>query len=261
MSIAPRNMVQKHLWIRLDGRDRHLLCYTDHQDAVDDSLDAQMAAALNKMWCFHGTSLTAAHKVFEEGGLLAQSKHKGSTGVFVIGKQKQADYSLAFNWRSARDRAQCYLCTEWTSHGAPSAWSMPVVIMFPHMMAEIKYLKDLSVYPSAKYVINRDVGDYVQLPKDGLRLLVDYDEYWAWRLVHDVHQCSVPLRILRDHTSEDLLMCGGRIDDPFYWSTARKPEASCGRMCRVRDLERSYWTHAKNAPVENRIYRCPLCKK
>ena len=62
MSVAALNMVesQKSIWV--DGRWRDLLCYTSHQDVVDDFLDARIAADQNILWCF---------QVFEEGGLLA----------------------------------------------------------------------------------------------------------------------------------------------------------------------------------------------
>ena len=84
MYVAPTNTVENHRWILLDGLCRHLLCYTHHQDTVDEALDEQMAATLNKQWCFHGTSLTTARKVFDEQKLRAGcSTESGNTGVFV----------------------------------------------------------------------------------------------------------------------------------------------------------------------------------
>ena len=178
----------------------------------------------------------------------------------MIKTPKQTSYSLGYNWRLARYRAKCRLCTEWTGHKAPSTWSMPVVIMFPHISADITFLRNFNSSPSAKFVISRDVGSYVRLPQEGVRLLVDYNEYWAWQLVHTVQHCNVPLKILKDHEMEVLVTCGGRTDGPFYWSsTICNLPASCSRMCRVRESNRSLWTHAKNARPGKTIYRCPLC--
>ena len=176
------------------------------------------------------------------------------------GSNEEDAYSLVPSWRLARYRARCYLCSEWIAHEAPSAWSMPVVIMFPHALSDLTWLFDYKDYCSSKYVINRPVGSYVRLPEEGVRLLLDYHEYWAWRLVHAVPQCNVPLGILKDDDSEDLMMCGGRLDNPFHWSrTGTVPHASCGRICRVRDLESAGWKHSSNKRWKRRIYRCPFC--
>ena len=138
---------------------------------------------------------------------------------------------------------------------------MPVVIMFPHALWDLTRLKDYKDYCSSKYVINRPVGSYVRLPQEGVRLLLDYHEYWAWRLVHAVPHCNVPLGILRDDDSEDLMMCGGRLDNPFHWSSRKSdPHASCGSICRVRDLKSAGWKFSRNVrKKKRRIYRCPLC--
>ena len=121
--------------------------------------------------------------------------------------------------------------------------------------------KDYKDYCSSKYVINRPVGFYVKLPQEGARLLLDYQEYLAWGLVHAVPHCNVPRGILKDDDFQDLMMCGGRLDNPFHWSSSNSvPHASCGRICRVRDLESAGWKHSRNARKKTwRIYRCPLC--
>ena len=261
MSVAPLNMVERHKFTWVHGRWRDLLCYTSHQDVVDDFLDARMAVDRNIKWCFHGTPLSSAHKVFEEGGLRAgEATHQNHTGVFIICSNEEEDYSLADSWRFARNRARCYLCDQWIAHDAPSAWSMPVVIMFPYALSDLTWLFDYKDYSISKYVINRPVGSYVRLPEEGVRLLLDYHEYLAWCLLHAVPQCSVSLGILNDDKSEKLMMCGGKLDNPFHWSDIdTEPHASCGRVCRVRDLKSAGWKHSRNKNRETRIYRCPLC--
>ena len=261
MSVAPGNFVETRKPIYVDGCWHVLLCYTPHQDVVDDDLDARMASQANLLWCFHGTSLTIAHKVFEEGGLLAgEATHLNDTGVFIIGRTEEEPYSLGPNFVLARNRAKCNRCSEWTTFQAPSAWSMPVVIMFPHPLRDLTRLKDYKDYCSSKYVINRPVGCYVKLPQEGARLLLCYQDYLAWVRLHAVPHCNVPRGILKNDDFEDLMMCGGRLNDPFHWSTRQSnPHASCGSICRVRDLESAGWVSSKNVPEERRIYRCRAC--
>ena len=69
------------------------------------------------------------------------------------------------------------------------------------------------------------------------------------------------LCIVNDDDSEDLIMCGGRLDNPFHWSSSdREPHASCGRICRVRDLKSAGWKYSKNVRKSvKRIFWCPLC--
>ena len=262
MSVAPPNMGEflSRLWV--DGRWRDLLCYTFYQDLVDDALDDLRAAEENLTWCFHGTSLTIAHKIFEEGGLRAGvGTHLNETGVFVFGRKADHPYSFAHCWKLARNRAKCHFCSEWYTHQAPSAWSMPVVIMFPYATGDLTRLIDYKKYSSSKYVINRPVGSYVWLPQVGARLLLCYHEYLAWCRVHAVPHCNVPRCILKDDDSEDLIMCGGRLDDPFHWSRSDcEPHASCGRICRVRDLKSAGWKYSRNVRnSKRRIFRCPVC--
>ena len=98
----------------------------------------------------HGTSVTIAHKIFEEGGLRAgEGIDLNERGVFVIGRKEDELYSLAHSWKLARNRAKCHFCSEWYTHQAPSAWSMPVVIMFPHATGELTRLKDYKDYFSS----------------------------------------------------------------------------------------------------------------
>ena len=214
------------------------------------------------MWCFHGTSLSTAYKVLEWDSLCAgDATDSGRTGVFFIGPNEiNSLVSLELGFLLARNRAKRPLCTEWIQFGGPSAWSMPVVLMFQHPKDDVTRLKCYKVGAAAKWMIKRTPGTH--LPRtSSTRLLLDIEEYHAWVFLH-YYANTVPGRPfeLKDGQNYDIVMCGGRINDPLYWSWDNvNCDASCGRFCRVCDLEQCGWKHAKNARVVDRIYRCPKC--
>ena len=216
------------------------------------------------MWCFHGTSFSTAHKVLFIDALRAgPSTDGGRTGVFFVGPEYRDDPmgDLGLLFQLARDRAKCYLCTEWRRYGSPSVWSMPVVLMFQYNMWDTTRLHPYKMGGAAKYVIQRDPGTALN-EVTRFRLLLNLDDYQNWLRVHDhVRQgpSNRPLE-LKDLQGFDIVMCGGRINDPIYWSRVdNNCSASCGRFCRVQDLERYDWRHANHKRIDERIYRCPLC--
>ena len=136
---------------------------------------------------------------------------------------------------------------------------MPVVLMFQHPWDEVTFLYPYKSADAGKWVIRCDPG--TPLPQTlSMRLLLDLDEYDAWVYLH-YHANTIPGSLeLKDPGNYNIVMCQGRINDPLYWSKESTiMAASCGRICRVCDLEQSHWEHTKNTRVEDRIYRCPKC--
>ena len=224
--------------------------------SADDSLQ----------WCMHGTSLSTAYKcLFVDCALRAgKSTDRQRTGVFFIGpKFSYVQIDVADSFQLAHDRAKCRLCTEWRLHGAPSVWSMPVCLMFQHRKDDTCTLQRFEIMNASKQVIRREPGKMVPFQFGRVRLLFDIHEYYAWKRVHQfttiVEVENRPPRLV-DRQNFDLVMCGGRLDDPVYWSrSTNNVGASCGRACRIQDLEAQGWRHALNAPIHERIYRCPKC--
>ena len=216
------------------------------------------------MWCYHGTSLSTAARVFDEGFRAGPSTDHGRTGVFLIAADDD-NAAHGFNgtcFDLARARAKCTLCPEWQRFEAPSLWSMPVVVMFQHPRQEIVKLKRYSNLCARKCVIPRAPGIY--LPKvSSTRLLLDVGEYYAWLHLHNIttifqNARCFSRRVLVDCNSDNLVMCGGKISDPFYW-TVLTQDASCGAVCPVSKLQQNGWQHAKHQPIAGRVYRCPKC--
>lgn len=225
--------------------------------------DEVVKSEIDNMWCFHGTSLSTAQKVFIEGFRVGPSTDGGRTGVFVIGWNGEEDRSDGLCFDLARERAKSWLCTEWQLFDAPSLWSMPVVLMFQHPKVDVDILKQFSNSLAAKWVIRRDPGTY--LPRHGsLRLMLDVDGYGAWLRLHYLttlvsNSRCFSRKVLKDEEGENLVMCGGKVNNPYYWTKVHSMSTSCGRTCRVKDLDIANWGYAINAPAYKRIFRCPSC--
>ena len=115
------------------------------------------------MRCYHGTSLSTAARVFDEGFHAGPSTDH--TGVFLIAADDK-DAAHGFNgtcFDLACARAKCTLCPKWQRFEAPSLWLMPVVLMFQHPRQEIVKLSRFSNSRASKCVIPRAPGIY--LPK------------------------------------------------------------------------------------------------
>ena len=200
------------------------------------------------MWCFHGTNLNIGHKILYHEGLKAGvSTDNGKTGVFFIGPGSVDEKcDVGVNFQLARDRAKCILCTEWNAFGAPSAWSMPVVLMFQHPTSDVTGCGYLNGLTNRKWVIQRPPGTI--LPQLlSTRLLLDLEEFRAWTLLHN-----------NPPSPSISVMCGGRIFAPYHWASVCMP-ASCGRICKVSELNKRGWKCAINVSTDQRIYRCPEC--
>ena len=152
------------------------------------------------------------------------------------------------SFQFARDRAKCILCTEWNAFSVPSTWSMPVVLMFQHTTSGLTGCRYLNGLTNRKWVIRRPPGTILpQLPST--RLLLDLEEFQAWTLLHN-----------NPPSPSISLMCGGRILAPYHWATVCMP-ASCGRVCKVSELDKNGWKCAINVSTDQRIYRCPECTR
>ena len=215
------------------------------------------------MWCLHGTSLCTAQKILFEDNLRAgPSTDDGKTGVFFVGPELRDDpIDLGTSFKLARDRAKCRLCLEWMQFGSPSVWSMPVVLMFQYKKSDATKLKRYKVGHASKWVIQCCPGTPLN-DRTRFRLLLNIEEYQNWVHLH-YHARQGPYNRpweLKDIEGCDIVMCGGRIDDPLYWSRMyTNCSASCGRFCRVQDLQRLDWRYAINCSGKRRIYRCPQC--
>ena len=222
--------------------------------------------------CYHGTSLSTAYKICVEGRFKAgASTDAGRTGVFCISAACAADMgdtiSLSSGFRHARDRAKCRLCEQWQRFKAPSAYSLPVVVHFLWARNEVSACK--KVADSRKWVIQRPVGG--SLKPGPFRLLFNVEEFHNWRKVH--HLCMDPrnadcLETCKLYSDGRILvpaglpvvMCGGKIDDPFYFSRPGvNMNSSCGKVCTAHDLILSGWCHARKRPDYDRIWYCPDC--
>ena len=239
---------------------------------VDDLEDED-----SHLCCLHGTPLSIAYKVlFEDVGLRAgKATHRGRfcavcrTGVCFTGpKSRDAKIDLQYtvSFQLARDRAKSRYCTEWMQFGSPSVWSMPVVLMFQHPKDDTTNLQAFEgdVPQAALTPASVDAPDTLLPLCSSVRLLLDIDEYHAWLMLH-TKSVIVELEdrppALKDREGFDMIMCGGRLNDPLYWSRAtNNVYASCGRICRVCDLETFGWQHARrHRNIMDRIYRCPKC--
>lgn len=252
-------LVMRSQAVRFDDLDRTVLFLglpAAGNALTDFSVDA------NHQWCMHGTSLSTAYKILfvDRAFRAGPATEAGLKGVFFIGpKFPDEEIDVQDSFQLARARAKCRLCTEWEEHGAPSVWSMPVCLMFQHPKEDTRTLHRY-VCNASKQMIRRDEGTMVPL-NSSVRLVFDIREFHAWAHVHQfTTTVDRPPRLV-DRQGFDLVMCGGTLDDPVYWSRCNiQMDASCGRICRFQDLEANGWRHARNwKPRNARIYRCPKC--
>ena len=214
----------------------------------------------NEIRAYHGTPLSIAVLICRTGFVAGPSTENGRTGVFFIGPQQlDGIQTLASGFERARDRSKNAKCPEWRSLGTPSAWSMGVVVSFLHCRDDVVACE--YVHEARKWVIPRPPGTLV-VPSD-IRVMFDYEEFVSWGTLGRI--CQQPNNVncvdrhqLCDESGAPLVMCGGKVHDPFYWKDIHD-SASCGRVCAIHELEKSGWQHAKNRAHWDRIWRCPKC--
>ena len=175
------------------------------------------------------------------------------TGIFCIGPATLDVFlPLHIGFMHARDRAKPFLCTEWRTFGAPSCWSMPVVIAF--QVPRVRLCGCGPVGDARKWVIKGVPGDLVHFGP--IRVLFDIAEYHAWRRLHTLldlpanHNC-LRTGLLFNPSHERVVMCGGKVTqsatDSFFWCRQfNSSPPSCGRVCAISDLRSlPNWTRWK----------------
>ena len=219
------------------------------------------AHSSDDMWAYHGTSFSAAREICCRGLIAGSATDSKHTGVFFIGPQT-TDGILPLPWgfELARARSKNARCTEWERVGAPSAWSMSVVVAWREVRSNVVACG--YVDRARKWVIPFPPGTSV--PRHGIRLMFDREEFDNWHYLHVL--CEQPAnfmcaerRCLYDQGGRPLVMCGGKAEDPFYWARGTFIGSSCGRVCATEELKTSGWMHAKSRSDKCGIWRCPHC--
>ena len=135
------------------------------------------------------------------------------------------------------------------------------MLAFHHDKNDITPCDRGKVADARKYVIPRPKGTVVT--PGFLTLLVDRSEFLAWRSLHELgnlefnRNCLNNCNLYSQHRSP-IIMCGGKVDDPFLSCRSPSMNSSCGRTCPIHVLQ-SQWRCAKNRPAHDRIWWCPVC--
>ena len=234
----------------------------DHDDEniwiVEEAGQDTLPRSTENAYCYHGTSLSAALLISTKGFKVGPSTDAGRTGIFCIGPASHdVVLPLATLFMHAKDRAKPHLCTEWTTFGTPSCWSMPVVIAF---QAPKKVLCGCGKVGEARKWVMKGVPGQV-FDFGPIHILFELAEYHAWYRLHKL--CELPANqnclkagALFSPSHERMVMCGGKTTDSFFWCRESAGcFASCGRVCAVSEMN-----SAPNGTVSTTgVWRCVKC--
>ena len=192
-------------------------------------------------WVFHGTSLSIAWRIFRMGLQAGHGQH-GKNGRTVRGHFFITGQNLDECLLRARDRATVTRCTEWTTWGVPSGWSVPCVIVFRYPAHDLVTLG--SVGSCNKSALEGMPGDLIRIEEMMSRschLYVLRDEIENYRQVQLIQG-------LQSH-----MMCGGRQGDALAWAK-RGMSPSCGRCVPLGRLPQNGWVQSNQ-----KIWYCTAC--
>ena len=229
----------------------------------DDNEEVLLASSGENVVCYHGTSLTTALLISTMGFKAGPSTDDQKTGVFCVGPDDLDGWiTLSEGFLHARDRAKCFLCSEWNAYGAPSCWSMPVVIAFQVPKSSLCTCGGIG--DARKWVIQGEPGEILHFGP--IHVLFDVDQYHAWHHLHKL--CELPWnqkclanKELFNLRRERILMCGGKRSDPFFWCRdSNNCYSSCGRVCAFSNIPPKGSQSYSDGVVSNTsIWRCARC--
>ena len=215
-------------------------------------------------WVFHGTPLSIARSILNEGMRVGTGHHRHNSrtlnGNFFIQGIQLAECLI-----EARDRATVSRCRQWGQHGkVPSAWSCPVVIAFRFPAERLATLDHVGWVK--KMCLQGEIGE-TQLDANNLfarsvHIYFRLEELMAYTQLHRITEIDI-------RGLERYMICGGHatwdnqaekwIADPLAWATAKNHvPPSCGRHILMSQLstatEHSSWIRSKKA-----FYFCAQC--
>ena len=195
----------------------------------------------------HGTPLSNVYEIVRHGikvGPGTDTKVRievgnPGTGIFCI-----AGGDFASRVAQARKKSRSTACKEFYQFGEVSGWTTPCVLAWEPWDKVRKV--SLKTYPNRtmKSCFPMDEGVVRQMPYNSC-VFIRFSDLVNYIAIHNLPNPS------------QYMFCGGKTNDPLYWSTNHGMAPTCGCHVAIEDLPTSGWQLTKKA----KVWFCPSCRQ